>query len=201
MSKPKIAIVSTNTLEAIGLSSIIERMMPMADVNLFSDDSKIEDPMEFFHFFVSAETLMHNGNYWKKMAQKTIVMVGGITRQPLQGFRTLDITKNEELLVKDILLMAQRGHTQRGEMPESVKLASLNTSELQKELKLTARDSEVLTLVVKGYLNKEIADMLEIGLSTVISHRKNLTRKLGVRSVGALTIYAVTHGYIKAEEI
>jgi DNA-binding NarL/FixJ family response regulator len=50
-------------------------------------------------------------------------------------------------------------------------------------------------------LNKEIADRLNIGLTTVISHRKNIQEKLGKKSVAALTIYAVMQGYVDINEI
>ena len=50
--------------------------------------------------------------------------------------------------------------------------------------------------VNQGYINKEIADKLNIGLTTVITHRKNIMDKLGMKSVSALTIYAVMHGYV-----
>ena len=66
---------------------------------------------------------------------------------------------------------------------------------------LTDREIEVLVLIVEGYINKEIADKLHIGLTTVISHRKNIMDKLDARSVSALTIYAVTHGYIDIANI
>jgi DNA-binding NarL/FixJ family response regulator len=66
---------------------------------------------------------------------------------------------------------------------------------------LSTREIEVLTLLVKGLLNKEIADRLNIGLTTVISHRRNIVEKLGMRSVSALTIYAVMRGYININEI
>ena len=59
----------------------------------------------------------------------------------------------------------------------------------------------MLSLVVRGYINKEIADELNIGLSTVITHRKNITDKLGFKSVSALTIYAVMHGYVDINQI
>ena len=66
---------------------------------------------------------------------------------------------------------------------------------------LTKREVEVMKLIVKGYINKEIADKLCIGLSTVITHRKNIMEKLGLKSVSALTIYAVTHGYVSISEV
>ena len=59
----------------------------------------------------------------------------------------------------------------------------------------------VLTFIVRGYINKEIADKLNISLTTVISHRKNIMEKLNIRSISGLTIYAVMNGFIEAESI
>jgi DNA-binding NarL/FixJ family response regulator len=66
---------------------------------------------------------------------------------------------------------------------------------------ISKRESEVLALLVKGCINKEIADQLNISLATVISHRKNICEKLNLKSVSALTIYAVTHGIVRIEDI
>ena len=59
----------------------------------------------------------------------------------------------------------------------------------------------MLSLIAQGLINKEIADLLHIGLTTVITHRKNIMEKLGMRSVSALTIYAVMHGYVDINKI
>jgi DNA-binding NarL/FixJ family response regulator len=66
---------------------------------------------------------------------------------------------------------------------------------------LSDREIEVMSLIVQGYINKEIADKLHIGLATVITHRKNIMDKLGMKSVSALTIYAVMHGYVDINKI
>ena len=66
---------------------------------------------------------------------------------------------------------------------------------------LTDREIEVMSLIVQGYINKEIGDQLHIGLATVITHRKNIMEKLGLKSVSALTIYAVMHGYVDINKI
>ena len=71
---------------------------------------------------------------------------------------------------------------------------------LQRKI-LTDREIEVMTLIVQGLINKEIADKLNIGLATVITHRKNIMEKLGMKSVSALTIYAVMHGYVDINKI
>jgi len=57
---------------------------------------------------------------------------------------------------------------------------------------LSEREIEVLTQMVKGFANKEIADTLNISIHTVISHRKNITEKTGIKSLSGLTIYAIT---------
>ena len=46
---------------------------------------------------------------------------------------------------------------------------------------LSDREIEVLSLIVQGFINKEIADQLNIGLTTVITHRKNIMDKLGIK--------------------
>ena len=66
---------------------------------------------------------------------------------------------------------------------------------------LTDREIEVMSLIVQGYINKEIAEKLNIALATVITLRKNIIEKLGFKSVSALTIYAVMHGYVDINNI
>ena len=61
---------------------------------------------------------------------------------------------------------------------------------------LTNRETEILKLIVKGCINKEIADMLNISLNTVLTHRKNLIRKTGVKTVSGLTFYCLRNGLI-----
>ena len=66
---------------------------------------------------------------------------------------------------------------------------------------LTRREVEVMSLVVQGCINKEIAHRLNISLATVVTHRKNIMEKLALKSVSALTIYAVVNGYVDINKI
>ena len=61
---------------------------------------------------------------------------------------------------------------------------------------LSERETDVLKLLAKGMSNKEIADKLNISTNTVISHRKRVTQKTGIKSVSGLTIYAVVQKII-----
>jgi len=65
---------------------------------------------------------------------------------------------------------------------------------------LSDREKEVLVELVNGNSNKEIADHLCLSVHTVISHRKNIVRKLGIRSTAGLTIYAVVNHLVEIEK-
>lgn len=201
----------------MGLKSIIDEIIPMVDVSVFSslDELLSEESatqsagseadkngeLRFFHYFVSAQILLENSDFFLQHRQQTIVL----TTQPMattsfEHFRTLNTAQLEHELIKSILHLHQIGHGNRhggqfhhGQFAESDILGQ--PSDISK------REAEVLALVVKGYINKEIADRLCISLPTVISHRKNICEKLHIHSVSALTIYAVTHGIVNIEEI
>ncbi len=66
---------------------------------------------------------------------------------------------------------------------------------------LSARELDVLKLLVKGMSNKEISDKLFISTHTVISHRKNITHKLNIKSVAGLTVYAILNELISMDEV
>jgi DNA-binding NarL/FixJ family response regulator len=67
--------------------------------------------------------------------------------------------------------------------------------------KLTDRERAVLKLLVKGMANKEVADKLDISPHTVITHRKNIVEKTGIRSLSGLAIYAILNNITNMEEI
>ncbi len=66
---------------------------------------------------------------------------------------------------------------------------------------LTDREIDVLKLLATGLANKEIADKLNISVNTVITHRKNISQKTGIKSVSGLTIYAVTQKLISIDTV
>lgn len=63
---------------------------------------------------------------------------------------------------------------------------------------LTQREKEVLTELAAGKSQKEIADILSISTNTVITHRKNISAKLGIKSISGLSLYAMMNGLIKS---
>jgi DNA-binding CsgD family transcriptional regulator len=61
---------------------------------------------------------------------------------------------------------------------------------------LTDREKEILQLLAEGKSNKEAASILNIGVSTVETHRGNMMQKLGLHNTAELVLYAVRKGVV-----
>ena len=198
---PTIAIISQNTLAAIGLSGLIQSMMPMASVNIFRNFKEMVekgDEMQYFHYFITASVLLENSNFFLQHQRKTLILVEGDTmgKIPTQ-FRKIDISLPYEQFVKSLMRLEQSVHGAHRAQPEPVKVAQAPL----KENLLTPRETQVLRWLVLGKTNKEVAAELNVGLTTIITHRKNLTEKLHIKTLSGLTVYAVSRGIVKVEEI
>lgn len=193
--RPKIAIVDGNTLAAIGLRQMLQTVMPMMQVDVFGSFAELEanEPEAYFHYFVAMNLVLENRSFFLEHRRKTIVLT--LSDDPnvqMRDFHSLCVNQSENQLVKSLLMLEQYAHGQGRNLPQMPTTKKKN---------LTNREVEVLSLIVQGFINKEIADRLNIGLTTVITHRKNIMEKLGVRSVSALTIYAVMNGYVDINKI
>lgn len=81
------------------------------------------------------------------------------------------------------------------------KLVALKRDNKNENEELSEREKEILIAVAKGMSNKEIADSHFISIHTVITHRKNIVKKTGIKSVSGLTAYALVNNLISFEEI
>jgi hypothetical protein len=88
------------------------------------------------------------------------------------------------------------------------KLERLNTEEVPSEegenedqQTLSSREKEIVICVVKGMTNREIADRLYLSTHTVITHRRNIARKLQVHSASGLTVYAIVNKLIELKDL
>ena len=83
-----------------------------------------------------------------------------------------------------------------------VKESKVKSQEVKgKSEELSEREKDVLIQVVRGLSNKEIADVLFISTHTVISHRKNIARKLNIHSTAGLTIYAIVNHLVDLNSV
>lgn len=81
------------------------------------------------------------------------------------------------------------------------KLFSLSKEDNNDKEALSQREKEIVSLVVKGLTNQEIADKLFLSIHTVITHRRNIARKLEIHSATGLTIYAIVNKIVDLNEI
>ncbi|MCR5744518.1 MAG: helix-turn-helix transcriptional regulator, partial [Bacteroidales bacterium] len=97
----------------------------------------------------------------------------------------------------DVLVPMVRMLESRGSLPATA-AASPKTDGQEP---LSDREKEILVSVAMGLLNKEIADKHHISINTVITHRKNITRKIGIKTVAGLTAYAILNNLVDINAI
>ncbi|MBR2113137.1 MAG: response regulator transcription factor [Prevotella sp.] len=194
--RPKVAIVDANTLAVLGLKQILQNVMPIMTVDTFGSFGELEaaHPDQYVHYFVAMDIVVTHRSFFLERQRKTIVLTLSLNdTSQLHDFHSLCINQPESQLIRQLLTLQQHAHQGGRNLPPMPNI-------LQQKL-LTDREIEVMSLIAQGFINKEIADRLNIGLSTVITHRKNIMDKLGMKSVSALTIYAVMHGYVDINKI
>ena len=195
-NRPKVAILDPNTFSALGLKSMLQNVIPIMTVDTFGSFTELtaSDADSYYHYFVAMSVLLENKPFFLERRRKTIVLTLSLeSMSQLSNFHCLCVNVPEQQLVRSLLSLQQHAHGRGEHMPSMPEV-------LQRKV-LSDREIEVMSLIVQGYINKEIADLLNIGLSTVITHRRNIMDKLGFKSVSALTIYAVTHGYVDINKI
>ncbi len=196
MTRPQIAIIDPNTLATLGLKQILQNVLPIMTVETFGSFAEFEasHPESFFHYFVAMNIVLENRAFFQERRRQTIVLTLSLdSGSQLSEFHSICINQPEHALVRSLLMLQQHAHPGGKNMPPMPET-------LQKKI-LSDREIEVMSLIVQGYINKEIAERLNIGLTTVVTHRKNIMDKLGFKSVSALTIYAVMHGYVDINKI
>ena len=194
--RPKIAIIDANTLASMGLKQILQNVMPIMTVDTFGSFAELQSaqPESYFHYFAAMSIVLENKEFFLARRRKTIVLTLSLdTMSQLSEFHCLCVNVPEKQLVRSLLALQQGAHGKGENLPPMPDI-------IQRKI-LSDREIEVMSLIVQGYINKEIADKLNIGLATVVTHRKNIMDKLGFRSVSALTIYSVMHGYVDINKI
>ena len=194
----RIAIIDSNSLSSIALQSILIDIIPQVEVQIYSSVQQLQDNQsdEIVHYFASSNIVFNSMDFFVPLKRKTIVLCEGDGKLMRDnGFRTLNISQPENSLLKELLSLHQMGHPHGHANLEQKHGAGAVSTEL------SSREQEVLKYVVLGYFNKEIAEKLHITMATVAFHRNNISEKLGSRSLGHLTIYAVMHGIVKIDEL
>lgn len=189
------AIVDSNVLSCMGLRRLLEDIIPSVTISTFNsfEELVINQPEKYMHLFVSSAIYFEHAQYFLAQPHKSIVLVHGETYPHLNKLLTLNVCQDEKSMVKSLLELHNMGHGGHGRMH-----ASLYNDDAEK---LSPREIDVAILLAKGFINKEIAERLNISLTTVITHRKNIMDKLKARSLADIIVHVVMNGLISVEEL
>ncbi|WP_455498262.1 response regulator transcription factor [Coprobacter sp.] len=185
-----IAIISPVTLINIGLKQIMTDYFSAGSITLYGDAGCFlsESPEKYDLYFTFPDTFLFHYDFFLPRKGKTILLTD--CTYPQSDFSNIE----HQLSIRaDLNSLIEQ-------------LQSLIENTCQKfpndsQEELSPREIEVLQLIAQGYINKEIADRLNISINTVLSHRKNITAKLGIKSVSGLSFYAMMNGYVSSVEI
>ena len=109
-------------------------------------------------------------------------------RDILHNISMFEYDLSKHTLLEDKILISLVEHIEKNN--------TATTAQSAENVELSDREKDVLIALTKGLTNKEIADKLHISTHTVISHRKNIVRKTGIKAVSGLTLYALFNNLV-----
>ena len=196
MQKTTFIIISSSVIVRKGLSGIInqiedtliyDELENIEDLNLASS-YHIPDHIIIDYKSFDEDQLKIIDNYINKYEVEVIAVSDDQDSDIFQKCRTcIELYESEENIKQKLLFCIGRN--------------SKAASDNRKNANISEREKNVLQLVAQGFTNKEIADKLFISLHTVITHRKNITKKLGIKTVSGLTVYAILNNIIELKDI
>lgn len=185
----QIAIILQDTLQSTGLQSLIADYFPPVEISHYPtfDALSASGNDTFDYYFTDPTSFVLYADFFLPRRSKTIVLTGSAENENgLSATNHIATGATQETIIEQLgqLFTADNSNP---------------SGENNKDLSI--RETDVLQLIVKGSTNKEIADKLNISLNTVLTHRKNITTKLGIKTVSGLTFYAIMNGIISGDDI
>lgn len=179
----RVAVIISDVLRRRGVETIMDEFFSRVEICCFARPEEIGCD-DFSLYIVDSDIFALYPDFVIPRRQRTIVIVHGACNQS-SAARIVYTDSTLEQIVDTISSQMHSCDSAAHSSPQGATNEELSTREVQ-----------VLQLVVNGTINKEIAQQLGISLNTVLTHRKNITAKLGIKTVSGLTLYALMHGYI-----
>ncbi len=122
------------------------------------------------------------------------------------SFKTILISETQEKNSDSIIEDSVFYDSEKTEILDKINQVVLqikgrNKKKEKQNNEISEREKAILACVAKGLTNKEIAEELFISTHTVITHRKNIVRKLGIKTVSGLTVYAILNKIIDMTDL
>lgn len=178
MADFSVIIITCDTLTAMGVKHILYKYFTISPTVCNSLQQTENDNYDLY--ITTPDVYVGNLDFFMPRRIKTVI-IGGEQHQKTD---TMIINRFDG---KDVIIET---------LSKYINNVERNTPNIHTEL--SQREIEVLKLIAGGCLNKEIAERLSISINTVLTHRKNITAKLGIRSVSGLSFYAMMNGYVNS---
>ena len=191
----RVVICEASEMIAIGLAEIIDSMAQ------FDVVARLDSPEHLSEKITASDANLlivdpmllgfHNKDFLSQLGKEhpQVIMIALVTSYldhsmltPYSGFIEINDTRSKIISKMDEFVQSE---------------TTKNTDDVE----LSKRETDVLVAVAKGMMNKEIADQMNLSVHTVISHRKNITRKTGIKSVSGLTVYALLNNLINEKDL
>lgn len=185
MANKKIVLVHSSAIIQKGLTDLLLHTCHVSvSLSIFDYADLLPMRIKKSILFIDIELLANDKNLQVLLSEQgnSVFAIADSNNRNVQ-----EITVDGLIFINDNLQVIQRKLLQI--LPVSIKINAEPAG-------LTQRETEVLKLVARGNSNKETADQLSISLHTVISHRKNICRKLEIKTVSGLTLYALINNLI-----
>lgn len=193
----KIIIAESSPIISSGLSSFFNDMNQIAVASIVDNIDDLQDKIIMHNPDVLIINPMMLGcmlnTFVKQMTQnhpninRVALVTSYVDKNILKNFKeVVELNDNKQKVINKMLNL-QNNNDETSAQNESVDLSN--------------REVDVLVCVAKGMTNKDISDMLNISVHTVITHRKNIVKKTGIKSVSGLTVYALLNNLVEESEI
>jgi len=187
-----VLIIEKSYLIRKTLSNLLEEMLDVCNIISMEHEEDIDD----FREWAELDFLFINMNNYNTLKNALEKKLSRLSRKPAviilndrdvrdTAYSVINIYQTKSALQKQLHQLTGRQQSKTN----------------GKEEALSKREIEILKNIAKGKTNREIAEKLYISSHTVITHRKNITRKLGIKTVSGLTVYALINNYIGLNEI
>ena len=186
-----IVLISPSDMVLKGLAEILKSSLAGEIIQMHRGDEIIDYPELSGHFLVIANSEELEKS--KLLIRHILPADGSVQFLPL-NLDPIPSTISPSLNIYD-------SHTLICYKVNEILNSFVVSQNKEADTELTRREIEVLQLLTKGYSNKEIADQLFVSTHTVISHRKNISEKTGIKSASGLTMYAILKKIIDVSEI
>lgn len=197
MMTQTIAVIDRNSLSLEALGGLLQELFPHEEICTYStiDDYFHDCDRNFVQYFVSEDIMLNNGDEFEMLREITTVLSQGPGTSFVDaGYKVLNVFQPEKDVIADIVRLFDGRGDKDGRKRKLLGVGGKIDS-------LSEREREVLSLMARGYINKEIADKLNISTATAVFHRNNICEKLGTRSLGRLTLIAILSSLVKIDDV